>query len=96
MSRSVAGDAGADHVDAVEGGLGVDLVVLAGDGEGGVGDGDVQVLFHFVLIGHGTDFQADLIGPDQPPGGYGGGDGGQELFGRGEQFAAFAGAFDRQ
>ena len=48
--------------------------MVAGEGDGGVGDGDVQVFFHLVLFDDGTDFQADPIGPDEPPGGDGGGD----------------------
>src|SRR4029077_6307819 len=37
-------EGGAQHVEPVQGGLGVDLVLLAGDGEAVIGDGDAEVL----------------------------------------------------
>ena len=40
------GDAGAEHVDAVERGLGGDLVLLALEAEGGVADLDLEMLAH--------------------------------------------------
>ena len=46
-------DAGAQHVDAVEGGLGVDLVGLALEGEAGVGDLDLEVLADLVALERG-------------------------------------------
>ncbi|BCI86230.1 hypothetical protein NIIDMKKI_64470 [Mycobacterium kansasii] len=56
----------------------------------------MQVFGHFVFVNDFADFEADLIGADQSPGGHGGGDRGQELFGGVKQFAAFAGAFGGQ
>ena len=44
----VRGDGGAQHVDPVQGGFGVDLVLLAGDRQGGVGDGDCDTRSHVV------------------------------------------------
>src|SRR5216683_742370 len=42
-------DGGAQHVEPVQGGLGVDLVLLAGQGEAVIGDGDLEVLAGLVL-----------------------------------------------
>src|ERR1700687_5719735 len=42
------GQAGAQHVDAVEGGLGGDRVVVAGERERFVGDGEGEVFGHLV------------------------------------------------
>ena len=51
------GDGGADDVDPVEPGLGVDLRLLPLDGEAVVGDGDVEVLGHLVLADDLADFR---------------------------------------
>jgi hypothetical protein len=40
--------------------LGIDLVVLAGEGEVTVGDGEREVLGHLVLADHGADLETDL------------------------------------
>jgi hypothetical protein len=40
--------------------LGVDLVVLAGEGEVAVGDGEREVLGHLVLADDGADLETDL------------------------------------
>ena len=47
--EGVGVDAGAQHVDAVQVGFGVDAGLVATVGEGGVGDGGVEVLAHLVL-----------------------------------------------
>jgi hypothetical protein len=39
----VRGNGGAQHVEPVQGGFGVDMVLLAGHGQGGIGDGDGEV-----------------------------------------------------
>ena len=50
-SVQVAGrDRGAEHVEAVQGGFGVDLVLAAGRGQAGVGDSEVEVLGGLVGI----------------------------------------------
>ena len=57
---------------------------------------EVQVFGHLVLVDHFADFEADLVGAGEAARGDGGQDRCQELFGGGEQFAAFAGAFGGQ
>ena len=60
---------GAQHVDAVQGGFGGDLVVAAFDGQAGVGDGVVEVLGHLVFVDHLADRDADGVTAGQPAGG---------------------------
>lgn len=48
--EAVGGDGGAHDVDAVEGGLGVDVALFAGVGEAGVVDGEREVLGHLVAV----------------------------------------------
>ena len=66
------------------------------DGQGGVGDGAVEVLAHLVLVDHLPDGDADLVGTGQSARGDAGDDRGEQLLGGREQFVAFAGAFGRQ
>src|SRR5664279_3845629 len=94
--QGAGGQAGADDVDAVQAGFGVDLVLSAGDGEGGVGDGDVEVFGHLVFADDLADPDADRVGAGQAPGRHGSGDGGEHGLGGGEQRVAFAGAFGGQ
>ena len=89
--QGVGGDGGADDVDAVQGGLGVDLAGSAGDGQGGVGDGDLEVFGHLVGVDDLADSEADLVRAGQPAGGDRGVDGGQQGLGGGEQLVALAG-----
>src|SRR5262249_62411042 len=72
--------------------FGVDGGVAAGDGPGGVGDGDVEVLGHLVFVDELADLEADLVGAGEAALGDGGEGGGEELFGGGEQAVAFVGA----
>ena len=58
----MSADAGAQHVDAVERGLGFDLFGLALVGEAGVGDLDVEVLLDLVALERRADREADLVG----------------------------------
>ena len=58
-------DAGAQHVDAVEGGFGVDLGLLAFDGQAGVGDGDLEVFADLVVVDLFADRDPDLVGAGQ-------------------------------
>ena len=50
--------AGAGY-DAIEPGLGRDLVRLAAEGEASIGDLEREVLLHLVLVDHRADRQAD-------------------------------------
>ena len=47
--EGVGGQAGAQHVDAVEGGLGGDRLLVAGEREGVLGDGESEVFAHLVM-----------------------------------------------
>ena len=78
-------DAGAQHVDAVERGFGVDAGGVATVGEGGVGDVAPEVLAHLVLCDGLADRFADLAGPAQGAGLDPGGDAGEQVLGRGQQ-----------
>ena len=60
--EGVGVDAGAQHVDTVQGGLGVDGGLVAVVGEPGVGDGEVEVLAHLELSADLADCDADLVG----------------------------------
>src|SRR5277367_194651 len=86
------GDGGAQHVELVQGGLGVDLVLLAGHGEAVLGDGDGEVLAGLVPADHLADLDPDRPGAGEFPGLDAGDDGGQEFLGGGQQFAAGTGA----
>src|SRR6185312_16237514 len=44
--------AGAQHVDAVEGGFGVDAGVVAAEAKRGAGDHGAEVLAHLVVVDH--------------------------------------------
>ena len=94
--ESVGGDGGADDVDPVEPGLGVDLVLLALDGQAGVGDGDVKCLAILYLSMTSPTFTPISAAPVQPAGGDPGDDRGEELLGGGEQVLALAGALGGQ
>jgi len=81
------GQAGAQHTDAIEGGLGGDLIVFAGEGEAVLGDVKVKVFGHFVVVDHLAHLQRDLVAPAQRAlvSGGGGGDLGQLFFGGRQQ-----------
>ncbi len=71
--EGVGVDAGAQYVDAVEGGFGGDAVEVTLETEVGVGDLAPEVLAHLVFPDGRTDRFADLAGPAQgargdPPG----------------------------
>ena len=88
------GQAGAQHVDPVEGGLGGDRLGVAGEGEGLVGDLEGEVFGHLVVVDHLAHPQRDLVFAAQRAFGAagGGGDGGEFFFGGRQQILAFAGA----
>ena len=90
-SEDAGGDAGADHVDPVEGGLGGDLVLVAAPGEAGAGDLGDEVLGDLVLADDLADPIPDLVRVLQPPGVDRCRDLGQVRLGGGEQFLALAG-----
>src|SRR5712691_6279203 len=89
--EDVRGDAGADHVDPVEGSLGGDLLLVAAPGEGGAGDLGDEVLADLVLADHLPDPYPDLVRVLQPPGGHRRPDLGEIGLGGGEQVLALAG-----
>ena len=93
-AQGVFGQAGAQHVDAVQGGLGGDAVLVAGEGERLVGDLEVKVLGHLELVAHLAHPQRDLVLAAQRPAltAGGRGDGLQFFFGGRQQLVAFAGA----
>ena len=91
--QGVGGDAGAQHVDAVEGGFGVDAGLVVGEGEVAGADVEEVVLAHLAPVDDLPDPDADLVGVDEPAGGDRGGDGGQVGVGGREQGGAFPGAF---
>src|SRR5260370_40978817 len=53
-------DVSTQDIDAVEQGLRIDLLGLALERQIRVGDGDVEVLGHFVMLHHRTDRECDL------------------------------------
>src|SRR3990172_5251966 len=84
------GDAGAQDVDAVERCLGGDLLLLAGEGEAGVGDLELEVLADAPAVPDLADCE-----PDRALAGEGalrdaGPDLGERALGRGEQVVALA------
>ena len=85
-------DGGADDVDPVEPGLLLDLRLLPLGGEAGIGDGDVEVLGHLVLVQDLAGLLPDLGGAGQPAGRSAGGDRGEQLLGGREEVFALAGA----
>ena len=54
-------EAGAQHIDAVERGFGIDLRGVARKRHVVIRDGDVEVLGDFVLVDHGADRKPDLV-----------------------------------
>ncbi len=84
---------GADDVDAVEAGLPIDLVLSAVPEQGGVGDGDVEVLLDLAAVGVAADPVADPRRPLEGAGADRGGDRLQHPFGGLEQVLALAPAF---
>src|SRR5437667_11439176 len=59
------GQTRSDHVDAVEGGLGRDLVLAEFEAEAGVLDVECEVLTHLVLVYHKAHADTDFILADQ-------------------------------
>ena len=92
----VCGDGGAQHVEPVQGGFGVDLVLPSFDGQGGIGDGNGEVLAGLVPADHLADLDPDGPGAGKPAGGHAGDDGGEQFLGGGEQVFAVAGAVGGQ
>ena len=72
-AERVRGEAGADHVDPVQGGLGGDLVLVTPPGQALLGDLDDKVLGDFLLVDHLAHGQGDGVlaaqWPAGPPGG---------------------------
>jgi len=58
---------GAQHVDAVEPGFGLDRGIVAGEGEFTVGDGAGEVLGHLLAVEHDANRLADRRRPAQRP-----------------------------
>src|SRR6185312_5138968 len=98
VGEGVGGQAGAQHVDAVEGGLGGDGVLVAAEGERVLGDGDGEVLGHLERVDYLAGPQPDGVLAAQRLTLTAGGR--SDLvalgFGGGQQLAAFAGAFGGQ
>jgi hypothetical protein len=90
------GDGGAQHVEPVQGGFGVDLSLSAPRREAGVSDVDVEVLAGLVLPDHLAHGDPDRPGAGESARGDASGDWGQELFGGGQQGRALAGAVGGQ
>src|SRR4029077_16734794 len=90
------GDGGAQHVEPVQGGLGVDLVLLAGHGQVVIGDGDGEVLACLVPGDHLADLDPDLSGTLKAAGLHARDEGCEQLLGGGEQVLAGAGAVGGQ
>ena len=67
VGEGVCGQAGAQHVDPVEGGLGGDRLGVAGEREGLVGDLDGEVFGHLVVVDHLAHPQRDLVFAPQRP-----------------------------
>ncbi len=87
---------GADHVRAVQGRLGGDLVLRALVAEVGVADLAHEALADLVAVQHGPDPQADLGRAVQAPRGDSGTDRRQQRFGGCQQILARVGALGRQ
>src|SRR3974377_663697 len=56
-----ARDIGAQHVKAVQPRLSVDLLYIAGKGEAGLGDAQIEQLAHLASLKRGADGQADFV-----------------------------------
>src|ERR1035437_8279954 len=82
-------DGGADDVDPVQGRLGGDLVLVAGEVERVVGDVQPVVLGHLVAADDLPDPDPDLGGAGQAPGNHGRADLGQLRVGGFQQRQAF-------
>ena len=91
-SRGLRWDAGADDVDAVQGGLGVDLCLVAAPADGRLPDVEGEVLADLVLAQRPVGLDADLVGVAEPPGIDLAFDLGQEGLGGGQQVLALASA----
>src|SRR5580704_19328994 len=63
--ESIGWNAGTQHIEAVERGFCGDRGVIAREAQRIVGDGDAEVLGDLATTEHGTDGQADLVGPTQ-------------------------------
>ena len=85
------GDRGAQDVEPVQGGFGVDLGLPAGHGQAGIGDGEVEVLGGLVLIDHLPASTPIVPAPVSRPALGAGDDGFQQLFGGGQQVFPLAG-----
>ena len=83
---------GADHIDAVERGLGGDAEGVLGEAERVVGDADLEMLGHVAPSEHGADRLADCCGALQRPVCplHAGRDAHKVLFGDGQQLLALA------
>jgi hypothetical protein len=92
----VGGHAGAEHVDAVQPGLGGDPGLVAGDRQRIVGDGHLEVFGHLVRVDDLADLDPDLVRAVEPAGRDGVDEGGTHLLGGVEQRGAFAGPFAGQ
>jgi len=84
---------GADHIDAVERGLGGDAEGVLGEAERVVGDADLEMLGHVAPAQHRTDRLADRRGAAQRTARplHAGRDAREVVFGAGQQLRAFAG-----
>ena len=85
------GNGGAQHVEPVQGGFGVDPGLIALDGEADVGDGHGEVLAGLVLADHLAHLDPDRPSAGQPSGLDAGDEGGEQLLGGGQQVLALAG-----
>jgi hypothetical protein len=84
----------ADHIDAVERGLGGDAEGILGEAEGIVGDADLEMLGHVAPSQHRADGLADRLGAAQRTARplHAGRDAREVVFGAGQQLRAFADA----
>jgi hypothetical protein len=87
-------EAGAHDIDAIRGGLGFDRVGFAREGEARIGDGQIEMFAHFMLVDHAADGQRDVRGATQRLALARGGqsDTREIAFGGRQQFLALAGA----
>ena len=60
VGEGLFGQAGSHGIEAVEGDLLRDLLMLSGEGEPVVGDRQIEVLGHLVPVEHSADGHADL------------------------------------
>ena len=73
------------YAEPAQGGFGVDLVLPTSDRQGGIGDGNGEVLAGLVLADHLADLDAGRPGADEFVGLDVGEDGREQLFGGGQQ-----------